>query len=196
MIDFKTEHIEHALRYAKRTNKIFKTFAEELGKPITVYASSVPLQMGEDRICILAGDDNEHIESYYLGNYDLKIKNFLDRNSSIGEIKLDIDGELLDVTRGGTEQGFVYKNKWAFYSHSDEICYIPELGDEPYRYQDFLELCEFQEFAEDVFDAVDWQFPETYWDEMDYDEVFLEKLKKKQEEQKKKIKDRAYEKSL
>lgn len=195
MIDFKTEHIEHALRYTNRANKIFKTFAEELGKPITVYASSVPLQMEEDRICILVGDENEHIESYYLGNYDLVIKNFLDRNSSIGEIKLDIDGELLDVTRGGTEQGFVYKNKWAFYSHSDEICYIPELGDEPYRYQDYLELCEFEEFAEDVFQTVDWQFPETYWDELVDDEEFMENFKKKKE-QKKKIKDRAYEKSL
>ena len=195
MIDFKTEHIEHALRYAKRTNKIFKTIAEELGKPITVYASSVPLQMEEDRICILVENENEQIESYYLGNYDLKIKNFLDRNSSIGDIELDIDGELLSIARGGTEQGFVYKNEWAFYSHSDEICYIPELGDELYRYQDFLELCEFQEFAEDVFQTVDWQFPETYWDELDDDEEFMEDFKKKKE-QKKKIKDRAYEKSL
>lgn len=195
MIDFKTEHIEHALRYAKRTNKIFKTFAEEVGKPITVYASSVPLQMEEDRICILVENENEQIESYYLGNYDLKIKNFLDRNSSIGDIELDIDGELLSIARGGTEQGFVYKNEWAFYSHSDEICYIPELGDELYRYQDFLELCEFQEFAEDVFQTVDWQFPETYWDELDDDEEFMEDFKKKKE-QKKKIKDRAYEKSL
>ena len=195
MIDFKTEHIEHALRYAKRTNKVFKTFAEELGKPITVYASSVPLQMGEDRICILVENENKQIESYYLGNYNLKIKNFLDHNSSIGDIGLDINGELLSVARGGTEQGFVYKNEWAFYSHSDEICYIPEFGDEPYRYQDFLELCEFQEFAEDVFQMVDWQFPETYWDELDYDEEFMEDFKKKKE-QKKKIKDRAYEKSL
>lgn len=195
MIDFKTEHIEHALRYANRTNKIFKTFAEELGKPITVYASSVPLQMEEDRICILVENENEQIESYYLGNYNLKIKNFLDHNSSIGDIGLDINGELLSVARGGTEQGFVYKNEWAFYSHSDEICYIPEFGDEPYRYQDFLELCEFQEFAEDVFQMVDWQFPETYWDELDYDEEFMEDFKKKKE-QKKKIKDRAYEKSL
>lgn len=195
MIDFKTEHIEHALRYTKRTNKIFKTFAEELGKPITVYASSVPLQMGEDRICILVENENEQIESYYLGNYDLKIKNFLDRNSSIGDIELDIDGELLSVARGGTEQGFVYKNEWAFYSHSTDICYIPELGDEPYRYQDFLELCKFQEFAEDVFQTVDWQFPETYWDELNDDEEFMEDFKKKKE-QKKKIKDRAYEKSM
>lgn len=195
MIDFKTEHIEHALRYAKRTNKIFKTFAEELGKTITVYASSVPLQMGEDKICILVENENEQIESYYLGNYDLKIKNFLDRNSSIGDIELDIDGDLLSVARGGTEQGFVYKNEWAFYSHSDEICYIPELGDEPYRYQDFLELCEFEEFAEDVFQTVDWQFPETYWDELDDDEEFMMNFKKKKD-QKKKMKDKTYEKTF
>ena len=190
MVDFKTDHIEHALRYANRANKIFTTFAEEIKKPITVYAnSSLPL-MYEDRICILIGDDIEHVESYYLGNYDLKIKNFLDHNSSIGEIEVDMDGTLIDVTRGGTEQGFVYKNKWAFYSRSDDISYIPELGDEPYRYQDFLELCEFDEFAQDVFETVDWQYPETYRDEMDYDDVFIEEFKKKKGEQKKKMKTR------
>lgn len=196
MVDFKIEHKEHALRYAKRANKVFTTFAEGIKKPITVYASSLPLQMYLDRICILVGDDIDHVETYYLGTYDLKIKNFLDHTSSIGEIEVDLDGTLIDVTRGGTEQGFVYKNKWAFYSHSDDICYIPELGDEPYRYQDFLELCEFDEFAQDVFETVDWQYPETYWDEMDYDEVFMENFKKKKEEQKKKMKARDDEKSI
>lgn len=197
MINFTTEYIGHAQRYCKRGNRVYQSAAEELlGKKITVYTDKLPLELDEDRICIVVGDDLEHIESYYLGIYDRKVKNFLDRNSSIGEIELDIDGTLLDVSRGGTEQGFVYKNEWAFYSHSDDVCYIPELGDDLYRYQDFLELCEFEEFAEDVFNTVDWQFPETYWDELDYDEVFMKDFRKKKEEQKKNPKIKKDERTL
>jgi len=80
-----------------------------------------------------------------------------------------------------TRNGFVYKNSYAFYEKSDDICYISEHGIEgdeiteetvTYKYSDFLELATKyvkrnnlkdspEEIAEELFDSVDWQDPTT-----------------------------------
>lgn len=76
-----------------------------------------------------------------------------------------IIGKILEngeIIKGETAQGFVYKNSKAFYDKTDEICYVPELRDVGYRYQDFMDMCGGSfEVARDLFDIVDWQSPES-----------------------------------
>lgn len=64
-------------------------------------------------------------------------------------------------------QGVIYKNTEAFESDLDTVCYIPELFEDKYTRRDFLRICNQQEeIARVVFEAVDWQSPETYVDEL------------------------------
>lgn len=90
-----------------------------------------------------------------------------------------IQGDRVEL--GETDNGYVYKNSFAFYKQTDEICYIPELGIEGdtitedtsvYRYSDFLEIATVyvkenrlsimpQDIAEQLFECVDWQHPDT-----------------------------------
>ena len=65
----------------------------------------------------------------------------------------------------------VYKNPNAFYSKSDEVCYIPENDDTKYTYNDFLELAKNEEVvAKAIFNIVSWQSPSTALEEMYSDE--------------------------
>lgn len=76
-----------------------------------------------------------------------------------------IIGEILEngeIVRGLTDQGMVYKNSKAFYKKLNEVCYVPELSDAEYTYEDFLNLAnKSEEVAEALFDQVDWQSPEA-----------------------------------
>lgn len=80
-----------------------------------------------------------------------------------------IIGEILEngeIVKGLSEQGEVYKNSKAFYKKLNEVCYIPELSDDGYTYEDFLNLANgSEEVASMLFDTVDWQSPETLLDE-------------------------------
>ena len=70
------------------------------------------------------------------------------------------------IDRKWYRQGFIVKDEEAFLHYPDQVCYVPELGDEVYTRQDFLNLCNGQEdFAEACFYGVDWQSPETWIDE-------------------------------
>jgi hypothetical protein len=89
------------------------------------------------------------------------------------------------VELGATDNGYIYKNSFAFDKQTDEICYIPELGIEgdiitedtsAYRYSDFLEMATDyvkrnglsntpQGIAKQLFECVDWQDPNTLLDE-------------------------------
>ncbi len=63
-------------------------------------------------------------------------------------------------------QGMIYKNDEAFENKPEEVCYIPELSDEKYTRNDFLELCTGdEELARTLFNYCDWQHPETVIDE-------------------------------
>ncbi|TSC54110.1 MAG: Uncharacterized protein LiPW30_766 [Parcubacteria group bacterium LiPW_30] len=63
-------------------------------------------------------------------------------------------------------QGFVYKNFGNFQNQSG-VCYVPELSETEYTYQDFLEMSGGNaEVAKDIFETVDWQHPETYLQEI------------------------------
>lgn len=85
----------------------------------------------------------------------------------IGSIHYNRKTENYDIQRGPTDQGYVYKNLKNYLRYKDRPCYIPELHDEPYTRQDFLDICNNQkEIADILFDMVDWQSPETLFDEL------------------------------
>lgn len=81
-----------------------------------------------------------------------------------------IIGEILEngeIEKGYTEHGSIYKNSKAFYEKSDEVCYIPDLSDVEYTYNDFLTIAGGKEdVAEMLFDSAKWEHPETTLDEM------------------------------
>lgn len=88
-----------------------------------------------------------------------------------GMVKVNEEGEVVEIGKEWLSQGYVYKNSAAFYSR-EGICYIPELTDNAYTYYDFLEVAEGDsEKAEILFENVDWQSPESLfseWDKYDF----------------------------
>ncbi len=63
-------------------------------------------------------------------------------------------------------QGYIFKDEEAYETSLDQVCYIPELTDNVYTHQDFLSIMDGQEeLARDLFDRVDWQHPETLFEE-------------------------------
>lgn len=80
----------------------------------------------------------------------------------IGELAIDEDGEISDLVRGYFRQGMVFKDEDAYLHHKDKPCYVPELSDSIYTGEDFLGICNGQQdFADELFEEVDWQHPET-----------------------------------
>lgn len=76
--------------------------------------------------------------------------------------KINEDGT---IERGHSDQGMIYKNEEAFINKSG-VCYIPELNDIEYSYNDFLDIALGDEkIAGILFEAVDWQSPDTLVDE-------------------------------
>lgn len=70
------------------------------------------------------------------------------------------------IQREYYRQGWIFKDEAAFLFHTDQVCYVPELSDEGYTRQGFMDLCNGQGvFAEECFRAVDWQCPEMWVDE-------------------------------
>lgn len=96
------------------------------------------------------------------------LEKLLYKNEIIGEILED--GE---IERGKTNQGLVYKNPLAF-RQKNGICYVAELSDDEYYYDDFLRISNnSEEIAKVIFETVDWQSPGTVYDEyIQEDEVY------------------------
>lgn len=97
---------------------------------------------------------------------------FCDRCSQILEDLLyetEIIGEILEdgeVERGQTNQGLVYSNPFA-YRNKNGVCYVAELSDDKYTYEDFLSIAnQSEEIANVLFETVDWQSPGTLYDEL------------------------------
>lgn len=71
------------------------------------------------------------------------------------------DGEYI-INREYYRQGMVFKDEDAYRNRKNEPCYVPELSDSVYTGKDFLKMCKGQqEFADELFEDVDWQHPET-----------------------------------
>ena len=81
-------------------------------------------------------------------------------NETTGEYIRDFEG-----------QGFYYKDYDAYMNKTDEVCYIPELHDQRYTYADFIEIAKHNEdLAMYLFTTVDWQSPETLFNDLVIDE--------------------------
>lgn len=76
------------------------------------------------------------------------------------------DGEIAELEKEFYGQGYIFKD-WEAYSHRpDDPCYVPELSDTVYTANDILGLCNNQkEFADEIFGGVDWQHPESLFDD-------------------------------
>lgn len=78
----------------------------------------------------------------------------------VGSIE-EKDGEYV-IDREYYRQGRIFKDEDAYRNRKDEPCYVPELSDSVYTGNDFLEMCNGQqEFADELFEGVDWQHPES-----------------------------------
>lgn len=89
----------------------------------------------------------------------------------IGKIKLNKYGEVIEIEREWHEQGHVYKN-YNGIDKPDMICYIPEMSDSLYTFNDIIELCDNNvDFATTIFEELNWQSPEVLIEEFiqDYD---------------------------
>lgn len=83
----------------------------------------------------------------------------------VGECRLDADGEIEYLQREWFRQGMIFKDEEAFETGKG-VCYVPELTDTLYDRDAFLAMANGQkDIAKMIFDAVDWQHPETYLDE-------------------------------
>jgi len=68
-------------------------------------------------------------------------------------------------------QGFFYMDYDAFTNKTDEVCYIPELFDTKYTYADFMTIAKGNaNLAWYLFTTVDWQSPETLFNDLLIDE--------------------------
>jgi hypothetical protein len=91
------------------------------------------------------------------------------------------DGEIVELEREYFEQGYVFKDYNAFEDDPKAPCYVPELTDCYYTKNDFMAICNYQEdIARMVFEAVNWQCPETFIEEQFAEEelCFCENCKK------------------
>lgn len=87
-------------------------------------------------------------------------------NGDYGSIRVNKNGNVVEINREKTDQGFVYKNEEAFLNGKG-VCYVAELSDELYTYKDIFEICDNNEsMARLVFDDIDWQHPESRYEEI------------------------------
>jgi len=76
-----------------------------------------------------------------------------------------------DYIKDFARQGYFYMDYDAFANKTDEVCYIPELFDTHYTYRDFIKIANNNEkLAWYLFTTVDWQSPETLFNDLVIDE--------------------------
>lgn len=87
-------------------------------------------------------------------------------HESVGICKIDQDRNIAELQREFFGQGWIFKDWKAFQNHPIEPCYVPELSDTVYTAEDLLRICKGQEeFADQLFDGVDWQHPNSLMEE-------------------------------
>lgn len=86
--------------------------------------------------------------------------------TTVGRYFPESNGLEEQIIRAPYGQGCIYKNWEAFATDPSAVCYIPELSDETYSQNDFVNMCGGNKsLAEELFSSVDWQQPETLLDE-------------------------------
>ncbi len=84
----------------------------------------------------------------------------------VGSCKVNKKGEIVQLHRECFGQGMIFKSWRAYENDPTAPCYVPELSDEVYTADDFLELCSGdKEFVDKLFKGCDWQHPLTLMDE-------------------------------
>ena len=85
----------------------------------------------------------------------------------VGEIK-----ENGEIVRDYYREGFIFKDDEAF-KNKKGTCYVAELSDNKYTYDDILAIANNNEFiANELYATVDWQHPSTLYDEwINYGEI-------------------------
>ena len=82
----------------------------------------------------------------------------------VGSIK-ENNGDYF-IKRDFYRQGMIFKDEDAYLNRKDEPCYVPELSDAVYTGYDILDICNGQQiFADELFEKLDWQHPETLVDD-------------------------------
>lgn len=77
-----------------------------------------------------------------------------------GSVKME-EGKL-KICKEFYRQGYIFKDEEAYRNRKNEPCYVPELSDTVYTGNDILSMCRGQkEFADEVFDELDWQHPSS-----------------------------------
>lgn len=80
----------------------------------------------------------------------------------VGGLVKNEDGIVTSIDKEYYRQGYVFKDEDAYRNRKNEPCYAPETSDAVYTGQDFLDMCHGQQdFADELFEEVDWQHPET-----------------------------------
>lgn len=94
----------------------------------------------------------------------------MDLPEDVGVCEVDGTGRLIRLKREYYGQGLVFKSWDAFYNKPDAPCYVSELSDFVWTAESILKLCNGQEnFAQVIFQLVDWQSPETVLEELLHD---------------------------
>ena len=92
------------------------------------------------------------------------------KHESIGRC-INADGKIIELEKKYYRQGFIFKDWNAFYNAPGMPCYVPELSDRVYTREDFLQISDGQvEQANELFEEVDWQYPESLFDEWEADD--------------------------
>ena len=84
----------------------------------------------------------------------------------VGKCVLAEDGSVTMLEKEAYGQGMIFKDEEAFLHKPDAPCYVPELSDDVFTRNDFLQIAEGDaKIAEHLFYYVDWQSPTTAMDE-------------------------------
>lgn len=86
--------------------------------------------------------------------------------ATVGSIVKDHNGKVIRITKEPCGQGCIFKDFEAYEKYPKDPCYVPELHNDVWTGDDFLELAEGdKEIADHLFYHVDWQSPTTALDE-------------------------------
>lgn len=108
---------------------------------------------------VLRGDCPECGFSFPISTADMEEKNIHGCCESIG-------GKVYKMRKVMGNQGAYFKSPLSFRAYPDAPCYCGENMDEYWTYNDFMQLAEGnEEIAEDLFCSLEWQHPETLFEE-------------------------------
>lgn len=126
-------------------------------------------------------------ETYYIGEYGTNHGCFCNEGTIYKDRKAFESGDGICYIN---EYGFECADKFEYFEFYQKEMASSEITDNPYvalngyTRQDFINICDGREdLAEELFMQVDWQCPETLWDEWLDDEEFCEQVGLNEEEE-------------